>query len=74
MKRPELNEPAVPFRYPKGVYRFRTFEEADEWTDFHQKLSALAASPNDNALRRFKLKAVHALRVIRTRYFCSRSQ
>lgn len=27
--------------FPKGVYRFRTYEEADEWTDQHMLKAAL---------------------------------
>ena len=27
--------------YPKGVYRFKTFEEADEWTTKHQIAAAV---------------------------------
>lgn len=38
--------PRLPF--PKGVYRFRTFEEADAWTEKHILEAALkkAAPPN----------------------------
>jgi hypothetical protein len=34
--------PRLPF--PKGVYRFRTFEEADAWTEQHLLRAALKKS------------------------------
>ena len=73
MKHQELEEPTNHPRFPKVAYRFRSFEEADEWTDYHLKLSALEERPW-KTIRRFKLNVTHALRVLRMRYFSCLNQ